>query len=74
MKLQKWEIKAYLASLVAAAALPVALIVFGLVLDVEWAVYVLLSLGSCALFALVWLLVIDPALDFFGKDEISSPK
>lgn len=68
MKLRKGEIKAYLAAIVAASLLPGLFLVLGLLLKVEWAVYVLLSLGSYAMFALVWLLTIDPALELFDKD------
>lgn len=74
MKLRKGEIKAYLAAIVVASLLPGIFLVFGLALGVEWAVYVLLSLGSFALFALVWLLAIDPALELFDKDGSEPPK
>lgn len=68
MKLQKWEIKAYLLSVLCASLLPGILLVVGLAMKVEWAVYVLLSLGSMALFALAWVLLIDPFMDHFDPD------
>lgn len=74
MKLRKGEIKAYLAAIVVASLLPIGLIVTGLVMDVKWAEYVLISLGSFALFSLVWLLTIDPALELFDKDGSEPPK
>lgn len=74
MELEKWEVKAILVACVLAALLPVALIVAGLVLKVEWAAYLLLGLGSLALFGLCWLLLIGPVENFFEKREIAPKK
>lgn len=74
MNLEKWEIKSILVAGAIAAVLPVTLVVLALVMNVEWAGKLLVSLGSLALFSLGWLLVIDPVENFFEKKEIAPKK